>query len=549
MENTDKMEQYPDLHGDRFWATQLDVPSIPDVTLSETLRKELGEMFKSHGHKYVRVTAATSIVQSNDRNYVFFPNTWYYLIAASRDAVEAILSYVEFFEKNVRPSKELTRLFAKHAYDDERIVSLLPDRRERERVAAFIAGDPGKNAINVKKDSYTLRGKIDIFGSAFLKMVPVPDVSTAFLGTVAYYLGTQPELFDRLDEEMVSLPLYTGSDDAESSADAAPAVPAADRVTGGNNLIVYGAPGTGKSNALEEQYGDDMTRVVFHPEYSYFDFIGSYRPSPVYAESERMLYRPDGTPFDKGEPYVDYTFVPGPFTNVLVAAWTHPEKMHNLLIEEMNRADAAAVFGDVFQLLDRNEDGTSRYGIVPSAEWRSYLLSSGASMAFDANGGIRIPSNMNLLATMNSADQGVNVLDTAFKRRWKYQFMDFDYSAPCLDVPVLYGGRVRRWPDFLQRINQKLTDLYRIGEDRLVGPFFVAPDALEQDGDNAEAVRKILFYLWDDVLRHESRDRFFGRIRTMADLYAAFGGEDIMHLYTAADAPDEAGDSTDDGED
>ena len=258
-----------------------------------------------------------------------------------------------------------------------------------------------------------------------------------------------------------------------------------------------------------------------------------------------MFHRADGTAFDKGEPYVDYAFVPGPFTNVLMAAWKHPEKMHNLLIEEMNRADAAAVFGDVFQLLDRDDDGQSRYGITPSAEWRDYLLTNGADTAFDASGRIRIPSNMNLLATMNSADQGVNVLDTAFKRRWSYRFMELDYSASCLDVSIRYGGRARRWPDFLQRINAKLIRLYRIGEDRLVGPFFVAPDALEGDGDNAEAIRKVLFYLWDDVLRHESRERFFGDIRTMAGLYRSFPDTDIMGLYPG----EEAGNPEDGGED
>lgn len=526
---------YQDLNRAEFRADRIDMRAIPDVLLSKEMQDLLYDMFKDAGHEYARISAASSIVQSNGANYVLFPNTWYYVIARSRDTIAAILAYIRFIEKNVRPSKEILRLFAEHAYDDERIVALLPDAVDRERVASFIAGHPGKNAINGKAPAWTLRGKTDIFGSVFLKLLPMPDVSSNFIGTVAYDLGTRPDLLDRLAEEVLQMPVPNHP----------PVSASVRRVTGGNNCIVYGAPGTGKSHALEQEYGKDVTRVVFHPEYSYFDFIGSYRPSPVYAESTKVFHRADGTAFDKGEPYVDYAFVPGPFTNVLMAAWKHPEKMHNLLIEEMNRADAAAVFGDVFQLLDRDDDGQSRYGITPSAEWRDYLLTNGADTAFDASGRIRIPSNMNLLATMNSADQGVNVLDTAFKRRWSYRFMELDYSASCLDVSIRYGGRARRWPDFLQRINTKLIRLYRIGEDRLVGPFFVAPDALEADGDNAEAIRKVLFYLWDDVLRHESRERFFGDIRTMAGLYRSFPDTDIMGLYPG----EEAGNPEDGGED
>lgn len=308
-----------------------------------------------------------------------------------------------------------------------------------------------------------------------------------------------------------------------------------EREKGGHNLIVYGAPGTGKSHKLEEEYGKDMTRVVFHPEYSYFDFIGSYRPAPVYAETTQQFRKTDGAQFEKGEPYVDYTFVPGPFTNVLVEAWKNPDKMYNLLIEEMNRADAAAVFGDVFQLLDRDNDGQSDYSITPSAEWREYLISQGLRDVLSTYDGIRIPSNMNLLATMNSADQGVNVLDTAFKRRWEYQFMELDYTNVRLKVNTLYGGRICYWSDFIKSINDRLNELYSIGEDRLVGQYFVAPDDLEQDGVNEKAVKKVLFYLWDDVLRHESRSKMFGSIKTMAELYKKFKTEDVMGIYSDSD--------------
>ena len=531
---TENEEIYRDLQDEHFMAVSIDIPSVPDVVLSDSLQNSLSAMFSSLGYGYVRVTATNSIIQvgandtAKDANYVLFPNTWYYLIAHQREKVLAFLPYSRFIEEHVRPSKEVLTAFGRKEYDNQLITDLLPNPIERRRVINFIEGNPGKNAINCKGEKYTLRGKIDIFGSALLKMLPVPDASSSFLGVVAYHLATHPDLYDKLTDELMKYPVYVKEDNNIVYQKTV-------RITGGDNLLVYGAPGTGKSNKLEKQYGKDMTRVVFHPEYSYFDFVGSFHPSPVYAATSRELCKADGVTFDKGEPYVDYAFVPGPFTNVLVEAWLHPEKMYNLLIEEMNRADAAAVFGDVFQLLDRDENGQSKYSITPSAEWREHLASQGLRDVMEAYGGIRIPSNMNLLATMNSADQGVNVLDTAFKRRWKYDFVQINYKAPCLQVDIEYAGKQRVWADFLERINKKLIAEYSIGEDRLVGPFFVAPDNLKTEAGREEAIKKVLFYLWDDVLRHEARSKFFGDIKTMAALYNSFQAEDVMQLYTDDD--------------
>ena len=304
-------------------------------------------------------------------------------------------------------------------------------------------------------------------------------------------------------------------------------------ITKGCNIIIYGAPGTGKSYLVAKKMDLDegrITRVVFHPEYTYFDFVGQYRPCPLYDKMENKLSVLDEENGDKPVPYIDYQFVPGPFTNVLVDAYNDPDNDYTLLIEELNRADAPAVFGDVFQLLDRDADGESEYGITPSTEWGKYLKNAGVD--FDG-GKIKLPSNMNIIATMNSADQGVHVLDTAFKRRWEYEFMSVDMDASIkkeLKINVPYNGQVIYWYCILERINKRLRNIDDIEEDRLIGPFFVKPDQVRKNPQ--KSLEKILFYLWDDILRNNGRTRFFDdNYKTMKALIDGLqNGEDVLGI-------------------
>ena len=190
-----------------------------------------------------------------------------------------------------------------------------------------------------------------------------------------------------------------------------------------HNRIVFGAPGTGKSNRLENDkvvFGQNFERVTFHPNYSYAQFVGTYKPVPV----KELVNGVETTT-------ITYKYVPGPFMRTYVKAIRsikeNNPKPYLLLIEEINRANVAAVFGDVFQLLDR-ANGQSEYEIETSEDMRAYLAQELKGKESDYER-IRIPKNMYLWATMNSADQGVFPMDTAFKRRWNFEYIGINENS------------------------------------------------------------------------------------------------------------------------
>ncbi|MEC3881922.1 AAA family ATPase [Parapedobacter sp. 10938] len=288
------------------------------------------------------------------------------------------------------------------------------------------------------------------------------------------------------------------------------------------NLLLYGAPGTGKSYILEERsksFGARKKRVTFYPDYSYSKFVGSYKPSTYYKYTG-AAYSPSKTHEQAGypvvnEPVIDYTFVPGPFLQALVEAYKSPEP-YVLVIEEINRANAAAVFGEVFQLLDR-ENGKSVYRVMLSDEAMQYVRSELGERNDLIDNGIYIPNNLYLWATMNSADQGVFHMDAAFKRRWYFEYLPLNQGEAIMaHHTITFCGVTYRWNDFRREINNFLT-LNKVLEDRLLGPFFMSADELA----NEDSVKnKLLVYLRDDVLRHNPRVLFkYGTFNEIIEHY------------------------------
>lgn len=268
-------------------------------------------------------------------------------------------------------------------------------------------------------------------------------------------------------------------------------------------------------DSVEEKTTRRYERVTFHPNYSYAQFVGTYKP--VQDKNDNTAIR--------------YEYIPGPFMRVYVQAMKAKQVGLNddflLIIEEINRANVAAVFGDVFQLLDR-KNGISEYPIAASEDIKKYLTENGIDDCEE----LRIPNNMFIWATMNSADQGVFPMDTAFKRRWEFEYIGIDENEDGIkdyDIPLQKktdgSHEWVKWNDLRHSINDKLTEM-KINEDKLLGPYFISEEKLKSvDGRNEanaeEFVKsfksKVLMYLFEDAVKMRPGDLFdenaVGRLR------------------------------------
>jgi|694.fasta_scaffold16877_2 hypothetical protein len=278
------------------------------------------------------------------------------------------------------------------------------------------------------------------------------------------------------------------------------------------NKIFFGAPGTGKSTRITQILEKEkvcekfVTRVTFHPEYDYASFVGGYKPFTDL----------------KGE--IKYAFVPQTFTNVFIDACNNPDSQYYLIIEEINRGNCAEIFGDLFQLLDRNP----KYPITTSKELREYLSgvdSNGekrikvATEYWDReNGKMRLPNNITLWATMNTSDQSLMPMDSAFKRRWEWQYIPIIYTAKdpetnkdntSFKYKVQFGKPTKTfsWIEFIKEINNKISKIDSLGMDKCLGNYFVQVEKNKQDEyliSEDTFINKVLFYLWNDVFKDEN---------------------------------------------
>ncbi|WP_100969001.1 McrB family protein [Helicobacter pylori] len=260
------------------------------------------------------------------------------------------------------------------------------------------------------------------------------------------------------------------------------------RIDGGKNVILYGVPGSGKSYTLQRDYYNDdsvVEKIVFHPDYSYSDFVGQIMPS---VDDSGM---------------VSYKFNPGPFTNILKKAYHNPQTKHVLVIDEINRGNAPAIFGEIFQLLDRlkhDKDGFKK----GSSEYAINNADIANIVHNDKNASIRIPSNLWIIATMNTSDQNVFTLDTAFQRRFSMQLIENSFenvdndfkNRKILDTDIT-------WQKFCTTINEKIAqnnEGLSSMEDKRFGVYFVNIDDLKSKENFAH---KVIKYLWDDVFKFD----------------------------------------------
>lgn len=260
-----------------------------------------------------------------------------------------------------------------------------------------------------------------------------------------------------------------------------------------HNIIYYGAPGTGKSfNADKITNKQNVEKITFHPEYDYHSFVGSYKP---HLKVDKIVYG----------------FVPQVFTNIYVKAWTNLEERYYLQIEEVNRGNCAEIFGNFFQLLDRNEKGFSKYDITVDEELRKYLEVQLGSPSHPGiiNGKIRLPNNLWIIATMNTSDQSLFPMDSAFKRRWDWEYVPIDYSCTDSDFTiVLENGREYKWLEFLQKVNLKIFETTE-SQDKQLGNWFINAKYSDNKISQKVFINKVIFYLWNDIFKEEGENSIF----------------------------------------
>ena len=298
------------------------------------------------------------------------------------------------------------------------------------------------------------------------------------------------------------------------------------RIKTGTNKIYYGTPGCGKSFYVDKEFnisGNRVFRTVFHPEYSNADFIGQILPQIDEGDESKILYK----------------FKEGIFTKALKYAYDNPSESVYLIIEEINRGNASSIFGEIFLLLDRDAETKSSIYAINNETIANYL-------GIESYQEIRIPSNLSIIATMNTSDQNVFMLDTAFKRRWdlikirntftdidnyknlpeeKKKELEYKYKLSEMFIP----GSSYTWRKFVEKVNNKISEdssIYPMQtEDKEIGVFFVSPSFLSKEPNNKDTSlikkfgEKVLMYLWNDVVKSNHHSLFISKSSNDHSIY------------------------------
>lgn len=361
-------------------------------------------------------------------------------------------------------------------------------------------------------------GNIDIVNNTLNQYSKVIKVNNNIASLSVDYKNIMETIPNRGDKKAFFFFFDTDADDASTNNSDNPA-----------QMIYYGCPGTGKSYQVQmiaegekgkkiiwykqpeegKKVGEkfvgepsdeekklltnNIFRTTFHPDYDYATFVGCYRP----------VKNDDGM--------LDYRFIPQVFTNAYVSALRHPKDDTYLIIEEINRGNCAQIFGDLFQLLDRT-NGKSDYEIKPDAELAKYLASEGVPSE-----SLKLPKNLHIYATMNTSDQSLFPMDSAFKRRWAMEYLPIDYNQPkAKKFTIGIGDGTYPWIGFLQMVNEMILNATD-SEDKQMGEFFIKSSVSEK-----EFINKVMFYLWNDVCKDLYNPRrvqaqYFLRVKNLLD--------------------------------
>lgn len=287
--------------------------------------------------------------------------------------------------------------------------------------------------------------------------------------------------------------------------------------------ILFGAPGTGKSHTLNSDANiteQNSIRTTFHPDSDYSTFVGCYKPTKDEESGE-----------------ITYDFTPQAFTNAYVAAWKNAQTPFFLIIEDINRGNCAQIFGDIFQLLDRDEYGYSSYKTTPDQDLANFISKQFENTDIDdeelkSGKKMQLPPNLHIWATMNTSDQSLFPIDSAFKRRWDWRYIPIDYTDR--DHFIACGDTQYSWADFLQKVNDKVEAVTQ-SEDKKLGYWFMGNGAEQKEITIDRFVSKVIFYLWNDVFKDfgKSGNTIFKDYFAKFHLFFDFSGKPKVDVVKA----------------
>ena len=447
----------------------------------------------------------SAVINTKKGLSIFLPNQWFYIASYFTELYNELQRYKQEAIKIVS-SERLKSLNGSSLSEDEKrkLQSLSMDETSKSYLERFMTDYSWWNGAKTID-----RG--DFYVSPILNCAKLVNASQSYIADLCAFLADKKDLVDAI--------IHSAEEVSTKKSD-------------NQNLralqqIYFGAPGTGKSHEIKDQIKKHKSfRITFHPDTDYSSFVGAYKPTSVevpmlttLGEKAIPVKDMEGNPLTENK--IIYTYVKQAFLNAYIEAWKEQEKETPqpvyLVIEEINRGNCAQIFGDIFQLLDRNTNGFSDYAIVPDADLSRHVkkdlekLVIANKEAINAiyeeceedmvdkvvNGKVLLlPNNLYIWATMNTSDQSLFPIDSAFKRRWDWKYIKIADAHKNWQIKV--GTKTYDWWQFVQAINYFVFDATQ-SEDKNLGYFFAkAKDSII----NAETfVSKVIFYLYTDVFK------------------------------------------------
>lgn len=456
---------------------ELVTPIVDKIERFHVLDCALPEAFKQNvttiKNCSVEYGSSASCITNKSGKHIFLSNNWFYIAAILSPLYGPFCEYKKLLNDNVDKDilKEANADKIKLAINSSSL-----DSQDKEYLILFATDAKWWNGGNSNTGGKT-RDRNDALVSAVLSIANLVNDSQSYVATLWEFFGKNPQYVELLNKRADSFIEGTNTVGLEEHGKAL-------------QKIYFGTPGSGKSKKVQEivaPFKNDTFRTTFHPDTDYASFVGAYKPV-------------------KDGDTLTYEFIPQAFTDAYVSAWKDTTKPVYLVIEEINRGNCAQIFGDLFQLLDRGDDGKSEYSVKADKDLRKYLESDkvlGKDHEGIQNGELCLPGNLHILATMNTSDQSLFPMDSAFKRRWEWEYVPIDPENPYSQFTITIADKKYAWKDFLIAANERVKDVSE-SEDKQMGNFFIK-DNIGKD----EFISKVMFYLWSEVCKDEYRARSF----------------------------------------